>query len=150
MNEIELHLTKLMGDFCKKISPINNSNLSKISYSKNLYRYPTIQMVIVSPLLLNNYNKEYLLQENSRFNFFLYDMETDMIIGEIEEIDFDENWDEELSFRIYDAENKLPKYVCPSCEFWLVQRTNKYGHKFLGCCGYPECTFSCEIDALGI
>jgi hypothetical protein len=150
MNEIESHLTKSMGDFCKKISPINNSNLSKISYSKNLYRYPTIQMVIVSPLLLNNYNKEYLLQENSRFNFFLYDMETDMIIGEIEEIDFDENWDEELSFRIYDAENKLPKYVCPSCEFWLVQRTNKYGHKFLGCCGYPECTFSCEIDALGI
>jgi hypothetical protein len=148
MNEIESHLTKSMGDFCKKISPINNSNLSKISYSKTLYKYPTIQMVIVSPLLLNNYNKEYLLKENSHFNFFLYDMETDMIIGEIEEIDFDENWDEELSFRIYDAENKLPKYICPSCEFWLTQRTNKYGHKFLGCSDYPECTFSCEIDDL--
>ena len=150
MNEIESHLTKSMGDFCKKISPINNSNLSKISYSKSLYKYPTIQMVIVSPLLLNNYNKEYLLKENSHFNFFLYDMETDMIIGEIEDIDFDENWDEEISFRIYDAENKLPKYICPSCEFWLTQRTNKYGHKFLGCSDYPECAFSCEIDALGI
>lgn len=148
MTEIESYLTKLMGDFCKKISPINNSNLSNISYSKNLYEYPTIQMVVISPLLLNNYNKEFVLNDNSHFNFFLYDMETDMIIGEIEEIDFDENWDEEISFRIYDAENKLPKYVCPSCEFWLVQRTNKYGHKFLGCCGYPECTFSCEIDWL--
>ena len=66
MTEIELHLTKLMGDFCKKISPINNSNLSKISYSKNLYKYPTIQMVIVSPLLLNNYNKEYTIE-----NYFM-------------------------------------------------------------------------------
>lgn len=148
MNEIESYLTELMGDFYKKISPIDNSNINKISYSKNLYYYPTIQMVIVSPLLLNSYNKEYILKENSCFNFFLYDMETDMIIGEIEEIDFDENWDEELSFRIYDAENKVPKYVCPSCEFWLVQRTNKYGHKFLGCCGFPECDFSCEIDNL--
>ena len=148
MNEIESHLTKSMGDFCKKISPINNSNLSKISYSKNLYKYPTIQMVIVSPLLLNNYNKEYLLKENSRFNFFLYDMETDMIIGEIQEIDFDENWDEELLFSIYDAENKVSKYICPLCEFWLIQRSNKYGHRFLGCCDFPECNFSCEIDDL--
>ena len=149
MNEIELHLSKFMGDFCKKISPINNSNLSKISYSKNLYEYPTIQMVIISPLLLNNYNKEYILNENSHFSFFLYDMETDIIIGEIQEIDFDENWDEELSFSIYDAENKVLKYICPSCEFWLIQRANKYGHRFLGCCDFPECDFSCEIDDLG-
>jgi hypothetical protein len=148
MFDIESYLTKLMGDFSKKFSPINNSNLSKISYSKNLFRYPTIQMVVVSPLLIHNYTNEYILNKNSQFNFFLYDTETDMIIGEIEEIDFDENWDEELSFRIYDAENKLPKYVCPSCEFWLVQRTNKFGHKFLGCCDYPQCTFSSEIDAL--
>lgn len=148
MFDIESYLTKLMGDFSKKFSPINNSNLSKISYSKNLFRYPTIQMVVISPLLIHNYTNEYILNENSQFNFLLYDTETDMIIGEIEEIDFDENWDEELSFRIYDAENKLPKYVCPSCEFWLVQRTNKFGHKFLGCCDYPQCTFSSEIDAL--
>lgn len=150
MNEIELYLSEFMGDFCKKISPINNSNLSNISYSKTLYAYPTLQMVVISPLLLNNYNKEYILNENSHFNFLLYDMETDIIIGEIEEIYFDENWDEELSFSVYDAENKVQKYICPSCEFWLVQRTNKYGHKFLGCCGYPECDFSCEIDNLGI
>lgn len=148
MNEIEEHLKTLMGDFRKKISPIDNSNINTISYSKNLYSYPTIQMVVVSPLLYNSYNREYILKENSCFKFFLYDMETDMIIGEIEEVDFDENWDEELLFRIYDAENKLPNYVCPSCEFWLVQRTNKYGHKFLGCCGYPECDYSCEISNL--
>jgi hypothetical protein len=150
MNEIEKYLKELMGDFCKKISPINDSNLSNISYSKTLYEYPTIQMVVISPLLINNYNKEYILNENSHFNFFLYDMETDIIIGEIEEIDFDENWQEELSFSVYDAENKVPKYICPSCDFWLVQRANKYGHRFLGCCGYPECYFSCEIDDLGM
>lgn len=149
MIEIETYLKGLMGDFCKKISPIDNSNINQISYSKNLYSYPTIQMVVISPLLFNSYNKQYILNENSHFDFFLYDMETDMIIGEIQEIDFDENWDEELRFCIYDAENKLPKYVCPSCEFWLVQRTNKHGHKFLGCCGYPECNFSCEIKDLG-
>ena len=150
MTEIESYLKELMGDFCKKISPINNSNLSNISYSKNLYDFPTIQMVVISPLLFNSYNNLYILNDNSHFIFFLYDMETDMIIGAIEEIDFDENWDEELSFSVYDAENKVNKYICPSCEFWLVQRANKYGHKFLGCCGYPECDFSCEIDDLGI
>jgi hypothetical protein len=150
MTEIDSYLKELMGDFCKKISPINNSNLSNISYSKNLYDFPTIQMVIISPLLFNPYNNGYILNDNSHFNFFLYDMETDIIIGEIEEIDFDENWGEELSFSVYDAENKVHKYICPSCEFWLVQRANKYGHKFLGCCDYPECDFSCEIDDLGI
>lgn len=149
MNEIESYLINYMGDFDKKISPINNSILSNIYYSKELYSYPTIQMVICSPLIYNTYSKEFILNENSCFNFFLYDIETDMVIGEVEEIDFDENWDEELSFRIYDAENKLPKYVCPSCEFWLVQRTNKYGHKFLGCSDYPECNFSTEINSLG-
>jgi hypothetical protein len=146
MTEIESYLRELMGDFCKKISPINNSRIYSFSYSKNLYKYPTIQMVIQSPLKYNDYIDRYILEENNYFSFFLYDLETDMIIGEIEEIDFDENWQEEVSFRVYDAENRVLKYICPSCEFWLVQRTNNYGHKFLGCCGYPECDFSCEID----
>ena len=68
-------------------------------------------MVIISPLLFNPYNNGYILNDNSHFNFFLYDMETDIIIGEIEEIDFDENWGEELSFSVYDAENKVHKYI---------------------------------------
>ena len=148
MTEIESYLTKLMGDFCKKISPINNSSRFMISYSKNLYSYPTIQMVIVSPLIYEQFTGNYILDNNSYFLFFLYDMETDLIFGEIEEIDFDENWYEELSFSVYDAENKVNKYICPSCEFWLVQRQNKYGHRFLGCSGFPECDFSCEIDSL--
>ena len=78
MFDIESYLTKLMGDFSKKFSPIKNSNLSKISYSKNLFRYPTIQMVIISPLLIHNYTNEYILNENSQFNFLLYDTETDL------------------------------------------------------------------------
>jgi hypothetical protein len=148
MNDIEAYLKQIMGDFTKKISPIKNSDLNIISYSKNLYSYPTIQMGIISPLQYNRYKDRFMLNEDSSFLFFLYDMETDMIIGEIAEIEFDENWQEELAFHIYDAENKMLKSICPSCEFWLVQRTNKYGHHFLGCCGYPECDFSCEIDDL--
>ena len=150
MNEIERYLKELMGDFCKKISPIDNSRKSSFSYYRNLYNYPTIQMVIISPLIHDENIDRYILKENSVFLFFLYDLETDMIFGELQEIDFDENWQEELSFSVYDAENKVHKYICPTCEFWLVQRENKYGHKFLGCCGYPECNFSSEIDALGI
>jgi hypothetical protein len=146
MNEIENYLTELMGDFCKKISPINNSDLNSISYFKNLFEYPTIQMVVMSPLLYNKYIDRYILNDDSSFLFFLYDLETDMIIGNITEVYFDETWQEELSFYVYDAENRVDKYICPKCEFWLVQRSNKYGHHFLGCCGYPECDFSREID----
>ena len=148
MNEIELYLKELMGDFSKKISPINNSLNFTFSYYKSLYSYPTIQMVVQSPFVYSQYIDKYILDNDNMFLFFLYDLETDIIIGKIEEIDFDENWQEELMFSIYDAENKLPKYVCPVCDFWLVQRTNKHGHHFLGCCGYPECNFSCESDEI--
>jgi hypothetical protein len=148
MNEIETYLKELMGDFCKKTSPISNSRKHTISYYINLFSYSHIQMVITSPLTYDECISKYVIEDNSVFLFFLYDLETDMIIGEIQEICFDENWQEELSFSIYDAENKVNSYICPSCEFWLVQRENKYGHKFLGCCDYPECDFSCEIDSL--
>jgi hypothetical protein len=148
MNEIEAYLSELMGDFCKKVSPINNSTKYNFCYYKNLYSYPTIQMVIQSPFIYDKNIDRYLLKEENYFLFFLYDLETDMIIGEIEQIYFDESWQEELSFSVYDSENKVLKYICPSCDFWLVERSNKYGHRFLGCCGFPECDFSCEIDSL--
>jgi hypothetical protein len=146
MNDIELFLSDLMGDFDKKISPINNSNIYSYYYIKTLYNFPTIQMVVKSPLIYDKYIDKYILSENSIFLFFLYDLETDIIIGELQEIHFDENWQDELSFSVYDAENRLPQYICPICEFWLIQRLNKYGHKFLGCCDYPECDYSCEIE----
>jgi len=145
MIDIELFLSDLMGDFEKQISPIKDSNLFSFNYVKTLYTYPTILMVIKSPLLYNKSIDRYILNENSFFLFFLYDLETDIIIGELEEIYFDENWQDELDFSICDAENRVQKYICPECDFWLVQRANVYGHKFLGCCGYPECNFSSEI-----
>ncbi len=148
MNEIETYLKELMGDFCKKTSPISNSRKYTTSYYINLFSYPHIQMVITSPLIYDECISKYVIEDNSVFLFFLYDLETDMIIGEIQEIDFDENWQEEIAFNVYDAENKVNSYICPSCDFWLVQRENKYGHKFLGCCDYPECDFSCEIKDL--
>jgi hypothetical protein len=148
MNVIEIYLTELMGDYSKKFSPINNSDLNKICYFRNLYNYPTIQMVIISPLLYNKNTRKYILNEDSYFEFFIYDLETDLIIGYIDEIEFDENWEDELAFYIFDAENRLNKFICPKCEFWLVQRINKSGHRFLGCYDYPECNFSCEIGDL--
>lgn len=148
MIEIESYLSELMGDFCKKVSPINNSRNYLFSYYKKLYSYPTIQMVIQSPFVYSEFINGYILDDENYFLFFLYDLETDIIIGEVEEIYFDEDWREELSYSIYDAENKVNKYICPSCSFWLVQRENKYGHRFLGCCGFPECDFSCEMDSL--
>jgi hypothetical protein len=148
MNEIELFLKNVMGDFCKKISPINNSRLSSISYYKSLYLYPTIQMVIISPLTYDTYRNYYILDESSFFYFFIYDLETDIIIGEITEIYFDEDWEEELSFNIYDAENRIDRYICPKCDFWLIQKYNKHGHRFISCSDYPECDFSRELDSL--
>lgn len=148
MTDIELFLNDLMGDFDKKISPINNSHRYSYNYIKTLYNFPTIQMVVKSPLVYDKYIDKYILDENSFFLFFLYDLETDIIIGELQEINFDENWRDELCFSVYDAENRLPQYICPICQFWLVQRSNIYGHKFLGCCDYPECEYSCEIEQI--
>lgn len=150
MNEIENYLKTLLGDFSKKISPINDSTKHTFFYYKNLNFCENIQMVIKSPFIYDKCVDTFILLENSVFIFFLYDLETDMIFGELQEIDFDENWEEELSFNIYDVENKLQKYICPLCQFWLVQRTNKYGHHFLGCADYPECTFNCKLDNLSI
>ena len=79
MNEIELFLKQFLGDFDKKISPINNSRINSFYYIKTIYSYPTIQMVIKSPFLYNEYIDKYLLDNNSFFLFFLYDLETDII-----------------------------------------------------------------------
>ncbi len=37
------------------------------------------------------------------------------------------------------------KYTCPECGNMLVKRTGKYG-EFLGCKGYPNCTFTKDIE----
>ena len=37
------------------------------------------------------------------------------------------------------------KYTCPQCGNVLVKRTGKYG-EFLGCKGYPNCTYTRDID----
>ena len=75
MNEIESFLKNVMGDFDKKISPIKNSNNNTISYSKFLFSYPTIQMVLISPFTFHSYNNFYILEDDSVFLFFLYDLE---------------------------------------------------------------------------
>ena len=80
------------------------------------------------------------------FYILIYDKETDLIVGSIDEVYFGETWESELKYSILTCEDKLEKSQCPKCTFWLIQKTNKYGHHFLSCSDYPECNYSCEID----
>ena len=145
MNEIELFLTELLGSFKKKTLPVNGKYSFVTSYSLPMINFPTIDLVVFSPYVYNDLYGEYYLNSENSVYFFLYDNETDIVIGDIVSIPFEWDWKEELSFHVYTAEERLSNNECPICNFWLIQKSNKYGHNFLGCSGFPECTFSQEI-----
>jgi hypothetical protein len=143
---IDLYLKSVLGDFDKKQFPLNQGNTNKVCYIKPLFSYPTIDLVIISPYVFQVYLNDYVLNKENLFYVLLYDKETDLIVGSIEEVDFGETWESELKYSILTCEDKLEKSQCPKCTFWLIQKINKYGHQFLSCSDYPECNYSCEID----
>jgi len=143
---IDLYLKSVLGDFDKKQFPLNQGNTNKVCYIKPLFSYPTIDLVIISPYVFQVYLNDYVLNKENLFYVLLYDKETDLIVGSIEEVYFGETWESELKYSILTCEDKLEKSQCPKCTFWLIQKTNKYGHHFLSCSDYPECNYSCEID----
>jgi hypothetical protein len=143
---IDLYLKSVLGDFDKKQFPLNQGNTNKICYIKPLFSYPAIDLVIISPYVFQVYLNDYVLNKENLFYVLLYDKETDLIVGSIEEVDFGETWESELKYSILTCEDKLEKSQCPKCTFWLIQKINKYGHHFLSCSDYPECNYSCEID----
>jgi len=145
---VDIYLKNVLGDFEKKQFPLNQGLTYNVCYIKPLFSYPAIDMVIMSPYIFKVSLNDYVIDEENCFQFLLYDNETDLIVGSVDEIYFGEIWEDELKYAIYTAEDKLIRSQCPICTFWLIQKTNKYGHHFLGCSDFPECKFSCEIDDL--
>jgi hypothetical protein len=145
MNEIDSFLKDLLGDYKKRMLPIKGRYGYTISYSKPTFSFPTIDIVIISPFIFDVNLNGYVKNEENCFYCLLYDKETDIIIGEIVRVYRDWDWKNEISFFAYTCENLISECECPICNFWLMQRVNKYGHKFLGCSGFPECDFSKEI-----
>lgn len=139
-------LSELIGDYEVHLIPIDYSK-GRISYSKPLYIDSTILMVIRPPVLLDYMTSRYIMKKDYSFDFFLYDTQTDLIFGHISELDI-YDWRDDLIEHILLAEDRMNKSYCPMCEFWLLERENIYGHKFMGCSGFPECDFSCEIETV--
>ncbi len=148
MQEIEPFLTTLLGKYVKKMLPVNGKYSYTTSYSLPLFNCPTIDIVIISPFTYEVLINDYALNNDRCFYYFLYDKETDMIVGNIVEIEYDWDWKQELAYYVYTSEERLEKCECPVCSFWLIQRANIYGHKFIGCSGFPDCTYSIEISRL--
>lgn len=144
--ELENWLDKELGDYDSHLTKIDYLK-GGISYSKPLFIDSTILMVIKTPFILNYFTNSCYLDEELIIKFFLYDCQTDLIFGNISEIELDDDdWKELLLEEIYLVEERMEKSYCPSCDFWLVERQNAYGHKFIGCSGFPDCTFSDEIE----
>lgn len=149
MNEIEFFLNEILGNYKKKVIPKENGNnfTYRVSYSKPIIGNETIHIIVISPYVWERCFNDYVINKKENcFYFLLYDNETDIIIGDIVEIIYDFDWKDEISFFIYTCNDRIDNYTCPQCGFWLVQRINMYGHKFIGCSGFPDCTHSFEID----
>jgi len=93
-------------------------------------------------------DKSYSFIYDEPIRFMLYDKETEMILGNISEVSVDEDWENIICYKIYTVEHKIDISTCPKCNFWMVERKNEHGHRFMGCSGYPECDYSIEIDKL--
>ena len=146
MNEIDSFLKQLLGDYKKGTLPFNGKYSYKTFYSKPMFSNPTIDIVIISPFIFEVFLNGYVKNHENCFYCLLYDNETDIIIGEVLRVYREWDWKKQISFFAYTVEHKLLESECPLCNFWLVQRTNRFGHDFLGCSGFPECDFSKEIE----
>ena len=142
--DFEIWLNKELGDYDSHLTKIDYLKGS-VSYSKPLFIDSTILMVIKTPFILNYLTNRCSLAENY-FSFFLYDCQTDLMFGKVTEVDIDEDWKEVLLDEIYLVEERMEKSYCPKCDFWLLQRQNRYGHSFIGCSGFPDCDYSNEIE----
>jgi hypothetical protein len=141
--DIEQHLKGLWGEY-QKVENSRNYYERDLSYTKPLIFAPTILMVVKPPVEFNPIYGCMEIIEGHPIRFFLYDKETDLIVGCVSEIA--DNWKNRLIYLSYTAEDRLNRSECPDCGFWLLERTNMHGHAFMGCSGFPECEYSAEID----
>ena len=143
--DFEIWLDDFLGEYESHL--INLDYLKgAVCYSKPLFSDNTILMVIRTPYILNYLTSSCVNYKDKLLSFFLYDKQTDIVIGEVSEIDFSDDWQDELMEHIYLVEERLEKSYCPECNSFLVQRENGYCHRFMGCSGFPECDFSSEIE----
>lgn len=145
LKDVESVLNELWGDYKRREVVVNRYD-RKLSYFRRIVDIPTCLIVVQPAVTFNPYSTNMDLDSASPIKFFLYDMETDLIIGSIIEIPFDNEWTHNIYYRSITAESKLMNSVCPECSFWLTQRTNQHGHNFMGCSGFPECDYSDEIE----
>ena len=143
-SKFDFWLKDVLGEYEITLTPIDYSKW-RICYSKPLFIDPTILMVIRPPIILNYMTSSFCMKKHLSFDFFLYDIQTDVIFGHISQLDV-YDWKEDLKEFIFLAEDRMKKSYCPCCDFWLVERENVYGHKFMGCSGFPDCEFSAEIE----
>lgn len=142
--EIELWLDKKIGSYQSDL--INdNQFIGGLYYSKPLFCDNTLTMIIKPPIFFDYKKNITYTKTDEPIMFFIYDAQTDLIVGHISEIQINSNWKDKLWNEMILIEERLEKSFCPKCDFWLLERINKHGHRFMGCSGFPDCDFSSEI-----
>jgi hypothetical protein len=148
LKEIENFLVEKWGkDYYSTKNRINFTTQS-IAFSKPLWNCPTILMVVKPPFQFDSRYSQHFRKEGEPIQFFLYDIETNLVFGCISEIEPTNDWKEKLFYKIITAEDKMNRCECPECNFWLLERSTQHGHKFMGCSGFPECTYSAEVEQI--
>ena len=83
-------MKQVLGGCEKKQFPQNQGLTYNLCYIKPLFSFPTIDMVIKSPYYYEVTLNDFVINEDNCFYFFLYDKETDLIVGSVDEIYFGE------------------------------------------------------------
>lgn len=144
LNQIRSVLNTYWPDGFSKYRVVRNS-ISQEIYSKPVHNNPTL-LVVVNPM--GQYNlvaRRYFKKFGTPVLVYLYDLETNMVFGKINEVFFGDDFENKLFHAIDSTEGALFENVCPKCDFWLVQRKSKTDHKFMGCSGYPDCTYTANF-----
>ena len=142
--DIELWLQNNIGEYKSDLINLNNF-IGGIYYSKPLSCDDTLNLIIKPPIFFDYKKNITYVEDTEPMLFFIYDPQTDLIVGHISEIQLIKGWEKELWEHLILVEERLEKSYCPNCDFWLLERLNKYGHRFIGCSGFPECEYSSEI-----
>ena len=148
LTEIEQYLVKVWGNEYYTTKNKIDFSTSSVAFSKAVWSKPTVLMAVKPPIGFDYQYGSYFLLKNEPIKFFLYDRETELVFGCISQIEMVGNWQKKLFYKIITAEDRMKRSVCPDCGFWLLERATQYGHGFIGCSGFPDCTYSAEIEMI--
>lgn len=148
LTDIQKFLTSKWGTDYRVTKNKIDYRWDRLSFSKTIWGQEQLLMVVQPPIAFDKRHNNYFTSTKEPIKFFFYDRETEMIFGNISNIYVTDNWKKELLYKIITSEDKIEKCKCPDCGFWLVERTNEYLHRFIGCSGFPDCEYSSEIGEL--